>query len=257
MAVPVRLDLLAELGGLGLRLDGGARRGLDDRRLRLDGLARGLPDPVALIETAVQRLDDRAERLDLAIAARLGDARGRVAQAAAALKHPRERLADLTRQLDGVAARLRPALGRCLERSEERARQSADRLRHAPLGEALARRGVDLAALGRRLDLAAGRLPDLPAERLQRLGQLLDSLSPYKVLERGYALVEDEAGHPLTASAIAPGMPLTLRFHDASIAARAESGKLPTHAPSADLARPKPAKKPRPAETQDRQKTLF
>jgi exodeoxyribonuclease VII large subunit len=257
MAVPVRLDLLEALGGLRLRLDGAARRGLDDRRLRLDGLVRGLPEPVALIETAVQRLDDRAERLELAIAARLGDARARLAQIAARLRHPRERLADLTRQLDTLGGRLRPALDRCLERSDERARQAADRLRHAPLAEALARRGLDLAALGRRLDLAAERLPDLPAERLQRLGQLLDSLSPFKVLERGYALVEDEAGHPLGAAAIGPGMALTLRFHDASIAARAESGPLPKDTPGADVPRPKPTKKPKPAEAKDQQPTLF
>jgi|SRR5580658_48463 exodeoxyribonuclease VII large subunit len=249
IAVPVRLDLLADLRSLGARLDGGATRLLAQQRLRLDGLARGLPDPIGLIDTATQRLDDRAERLDLAIAGRLRELAGRVA--AARLKHPREQLAEATRRLDGTAARLGPAQGRALERSADRLNSLADRLRTVPLPEALERRRLDLAERARRLDLAARRAADRPAEALQRLAQLLDSLSPFKVLERGYAVVEDESGHPVAAAGIVAGMALTLRFHAANIAARAESGPL---APGD--ARPKPVKKPKP-ETRERQPTLF
>ncbi|MGA8401050.1 MAG: exodeoxyribonuclease VII large subunit, partial [Stellaceae bacterium] len=67
MAVPVRLDLIAELDGKAARLTRGLSRVLDERRLKLSGLARGLPDPHDLIGAATQRLDDRAERLRLAI----------------------------------------------------------------------------------------------------------------------------------------------------------------------------------------------
>ena len=66
MAVPVRLDLVAELGGRSARLSGGLARLFDQRRLHLAGLARGLPDPQDLIGAAAQRLDDR----DRAAAAR-------------------------------------------------------------------------------------------------------------------------------------------------------------------------------------------
>jgi exodeoxyribonuclease VII large subunit len=249
IAVPVRLELLAGLRSLGTRLDGGATRLLGEYRLRLDGLARGLPDPIGLIETAAQRLDDRAERLDLAIAGRLRVETGRVVQAAALLKHPREQLDQARRHLDGTAVRLRPALDRAVERGGDRLRSAADRWRGVPLPEALDRRLKDLAERGRRLDLAARRLADLPAETLQRLGQLLDSLSPFKVLERGYAVVEDATGHPVAAAVIAAGMALTLRFHDATIAARAESGPL-----KPGDARPRAAKKPKP---EDRQTTLL
>jgi exodeoxyribonuclease VII large subunit len=249
IAVPVRLELLAAARSLGTRLDGGATRLLGEYRLRLDGLARGLPDPIGLIETATQRLDDRAERLDLAIAGRLRVEEGRVVQASARLKHPREQLDEARRHLDGTAARLRPALDRAVERGGDRLRSIAERLRGVPLPEALDRRLADLAERGRRLDLAARRVADLPTEKLQRLGQLLDSLSPFKVLERGYAVVEDEAGHPIEAAGIAAGMALTLRFHDATIAARAESGPL-----KPGEARPRAAKKMKPEE---RQKTLF
>jgi exodeoxyribonuclease VII large subunit len=248
IAVPVRLDLLAAVRGIGTRLNGGATRLLAERRLRLEGQARGLPDPVGLIDAAAQRLDDRAERLDLAIAGWLRDQQGRMVQVAARLKHPRERLADARRHFDGTAARLDPALDRALERGAERLRTTGERLRSVPLPDALERRRLDLVERGRRLDLAANRLSDGPSQTLHRLAQLLDSLSPFKVLERGYAVVEGDPGHPVTAAGIAPGMALTLRFHDGIVAARAATGQGET--------RPKPEKKPKP-EAPQRQPTLF
>jgi exodeoxyribonuclease VII large subunit len=179
MAVPVRLDLLTETAALDARLSAAVTRLLAERRLRLDGLARGLPEPRGLIENAAQRLDDRAERLTLAIQATLKDRAARTAQAGSRLRHPRDRIEEAARNLVQHSARLRPALDRLLERA----------------GETIARQG-----------------------------QVLDSLSPFKVLERGYAVVEDRTGRPLAPAAITTGQKLTLRFHDAVVDARAESG---------------------------------
>jgi len=179
MAVPVRLDLRASLTMLGGRLESCTARFLAERRLRVEGLGRGLPDPASLIEGAMQRLDDRTERLDLAIRRFLTDRSARIAETAARLKHPRERIEEATRQLDREAARLAPALARTVERA---------------------------------------------SDRLARLSQVLDSLSPFKVLERGYAVVQDSGGHPVAPAVITPGMALTLRFADAIVDVRAESG---------------------------------
>ena len=248
MAVPVRLDLLTEVRSLGGRLDAASIRLVEERRLRLDGLARGLPDPVRLIETAEQRLDDRAERLKLSIGALLRDRAARVATASAQLKHPRQQIAEHERHLAGTAARLRPALDRTVERAAERVALVGDRLRAVPMVSSIERRQLDLTGLGERLDVAARRDTVQRGERLDRLTQVLESLSPYKVLERGYAVVEDRTGQPLGAGAIEPGMALTLRFHDATVAVRAEGG-------AAGLT-PKPAKKAK-LETEARQPSLF
>src|SRR5437879_1037116 len=100
MAVPVRLDLIAELGGKSSRLSGGLSRMFSERRLHLAGLARGLPDPHDLIGAAAQRLDDRAERL------RLGaDRRLRAAQHSLDLAAARLRPAVLSADLDRLRAR--------------------------------------------------------------------------------------------------------------------------------------------------------
>ena len=47
MAVPVRLELIAEIDAKAMRLGGALARWLHERRTHLLGLARGLPDPAS------------------------------------------------------------------------------------------------------------------------------------------------------------------------------------------------------------------
>ena len=113
MAVPVRLDLRAEMAAKAGRLSGGLARLFADRRMRLEGLARGLPEPLALLGAKAQLLDDRTERLGFALKSLLRGWRGEIATLAARLRHPqlqidekRRRLADYPPRLDGAARRL-------------------------------------------------------------------------------------------------------------------------------------------------------
>jgi exodeoxyribonuclease VII large subunit len=114
MAVPVRLDLVAELDGKTARLAQGLARLFSENRLHLAGLARGLPDPHDLIGAAAQRLDDRSERLRLTIRGRLETAR---AQLAATRLRPAALAADVDRaraRFDDVAPRLANAAARAI-----------------------------------------------------------------------------------------------------------------------------------------------
>src|ERR1700730_5936650 len=78
MAVPVRLDLVAELGGRAARVTRSVSRLFAQRRLAPGGRARGLRDPRDLIGSGAQRLDARAGRLRLAADRLLRAARQRV-----------------------------------------------------------------------------------------------------------------------------------------------------------------------------------
>ncbi|MCZ0737829.1 exodeoxyribonuclease VII large subunit, partial [Phreatobacter sp. AB_2022a] len=60
MAVPVRADLILEVGDLGRRHGAGMARLLDDRRIALRAASRALPDAERLLEAARQRLDTAA-----------------------------------------------------------------------------------------------------------------------------------------------------------------------------------------------------
>lgn len=90
MAVPVRLDLLAEIKQKSARLFQAMNRLLDERRLNLEGLERGLPKPLHLVEEAQQKLDERAERLTNAWPAYLDRQRMTVGKLGASLRQPRE-----------------------------------------------------------------------------------------------------------------------------------------------------------------------
>jgi exodeoxyribonuclease VII large subunit len=144
MAVPVRLDLIAELGGKTARLTGGLSRLFAERRLQLGGLARGLPDPQDLLGAAAQRLDDRTERLRLAIIARIAAARQRFDLAATGLR-PAALAADLGRardRLGEVQARLASEMARALAGKRDAVDNFAGRLAtHSERHESLLARG--------------------------------------------------------------------------------------------------------------------
>jgi exodeoxyribonuclease VII large subunit len=128
MAVPVRLDLVAELSGKTARLAQGLGRLFSERRLHLAGLARGLPDPHDLIGGAAQRLDDRSERLRLAIRGRLDAARNRLD---GARLRPAALAADIARaraRLDDVAPRLVTAASRAIAEQRRTVAALAGRL---------------------------------------------------------------------------------------------------------------------------------
>ncbi len=62
MAVPVLADLKISLAQMENRMSAAMRRELLHQENRLQGLLRGLPRPLELLQTAMQRLDDISER---------------------------------------------------------------------------------------------------------------------------------------------------------------------------------------------------
>ena len=92
LAVPVKSEILAQVLDHGRRLVAASGRYLEERRTRVEGLGRGLPDPRRIVEEMTQRLDERGERLGLAAAAFLRARQGEVAELAAQLPHPRQQL---------------------------------------------------------------------------------------------------------------------------------------------------------------------
>ena len=83
LAVPVRRELLDQVQEAERRMGAASQRLMAERRVRVEGLGRGLPDPWRLLEEISQRLDDRAERLVNAAANLVARRRGRVAELAA------------------------------------------------------------------------------------------------------------------------------------------------------------------------------
>ena len=107
MAVPVRSELIAAVSDLGLRALRATNQFLENQTTIVGGYARGLPEPIQIVEEAAQRLDDRSERLGQAIRYFQDGLTSEVAQLAAMLqpnalleraKASDARLADLERR---------------------------------------------------------------------------------------------------------------------------------------------------------------
>ncbi len=111
-AVPVRRELLDQVLDAERRMGIAGQRLMTERRVLLEGLGRGLPDPWRLIEEISQRLDDRAERLVNAVTNLVARRRGLVAELAAALPHPRQQLALARERLTAPRARLAALLAK-------------------------------------------------------------------------------------------------------------------------------------------------
>ncbi len=223
MAVPVRAELLAGNLDLARRMVAGMARLLSERRTRLEGLRRGLPDPASLLSTALQRLDDRVERLANAVLnlfARLSD---REAKLSARLRHPRELIGQKSAALSLSDHRLVSAVSRIVGNCRHRYKNFATRLPHPQI--LIEQKSAFQYLIGHRFATAVTRLVSEAGHRFNNTAALLDSFSYERVLDRGFALVMDAGGAPVTSAlALSPGDDAIIRFGDGEIGARVTTG---------------------------------
>jgi exodeoxyribonuclease VII large subunit len=167
MAVPVRMDLMAQVRDDSARLTAAMTRGLADARAELGQLWRIAGNPRRLVEEATQKLDDRIERLGQAGGALIATRQAALGQAAAGLS-PRALQLTIThgRERAQAAARgLTREGGRTLQEAEGRLTQLAALLTSYSYENVLARgfavvRGAD----GRAIIAAAETSPGLDVE---------------------------------------------------------------------------------------------
>jgi exodeoxyribonuclease VII large subunit len=200
LAVPSRAELAADLLQKAARLTGALGRLAQERRLRLQRAERGLPDLPSLVGAARQRLDDRAQRLVLALPN--------------LVKARRAALVAVERHL--------PAPWQLIEARRNTAALLGQRLRSGLQHSAAARHAVAARILPRLSDAPIRASLREMRSRLAGVAGRLEGVSPEAVLARGYALVFDRKGMPLTsARAIAPRSALRLHFADGDVQATA------------------------------------
>jgi exodeoxyribonuclease VII large subunit len=220
MAVPVRADLLARVAEDGVRLDAGIRRLILGRRRDLGGLVRGLPEPRRLLEIAWQRLDDRGELLRKDMAAALQRRRHALSVVAGRLKTPRQRLAEQAGALGLLGQRLTAAHRARMAAARAQLERTAARLSIEPTRRELVRHRRAVVQLEGRLAQCTHVVLRRAGDRLASCGALLESLSYRAVLQRGYAVVRDAAGAPITSAAdTAAGQAVWIEFREGRDAA--------------------------------------
>ena len=203
MAVPVRADLIAEVAQCGHRLARAASRQLAEQRLTIEGLGRGLPDPVRLIQEKSQQLDHWIERKDNARRSFFDRKRDALNALAGRLRTPRDQIASMKNALSFALSHLSMCVSAAIDRSGHRLDNAGAHLRPKLLRDLVERR----------------------ADALASCAALLESYSYEHVLKRGFALVRDQDDQPLTsAAALSSGMPVTLQFHDGRARALVDGG---------------------------------
>jgi exodeoxyribonuclease VII large subunit len=255
MAVPVKSDLAAEIDSLARRVFVCWQRAHESRRSELRAASRALPAAHELLAIPRQRLDAAGGALPRGLKANthahfrrfaatsgrltLRVLRGQVAQARQHLTVSGERLSHCTRSL--LRSRRDRFAG--LE-----ARLKASRLANAQAQRhAIARQLERTERLAERAERAMLTMLDRLEARMLHSGQLLTALSYRSVLARGFALVRNEAGHPLHAAAeVGAGARLELEFSDGRVTATAGTDQpvlAPQQTPTTAPRRPRTPKR--------------
>ena len=194
LAVPARAELLAGVQQRALRLTRAGQSVLDRVRYRLARAGAALPDLPGILLSSQQRLDDRGERLTLAPRVLLRDRRAALEAAASRLPHPRDAIGRGRTTLLLLDTRARSHVGRALDHS----------------GRALARLPDPASHLAFRM--REGHLA------LNGMSARLEGASYAGLLARGFALVQDAGGKPVTrASDVAPRARLRINFADGAL----------------------------------------
>ncbi|MGE5475460.1 MAG: exodeoxyribonuclease VII large subunit [Bacteroidales bacterium] len=216
-AVPVRAELVAQVADCGGRMVGAMARGLEERRVRVEHLSRALPNPRRVIEDCTLRLDDRVERLRLALPNLLHRREAEIERLAGRLKHPRELLTEKGHALAQAATRL------------EHAMKSAQAAEKARLDKA----ELKLEQVGERLRPALERTLSDRDRQLAAVGALLESYSYKGVLARGYAVVRDAGGKVMSAADTKPGAEWNVEFKDGHAGVVVSGAAAPSSPPPA------------------------
>ena len=242
LAVPARAELAADLAHRAARLASGLAHLTQSRRMRLNQAASALPDLPGLLGSVRQRLDDRFHRLSLALPNLLSRRRAALVEAERHMPSPYALIAGRRGHVSVTAQQLRTALPRLVS-LRRTALITAERHLNIPRAQIETQRGRMVLAASRldsglRRALAAhtnqlaarvvstAALQAVLRERQTYLGGLagrLNSANPLGVLARGYTLVSDLDGRPITqAAGLRPGTRIVLRFGDGEKLARIE-----------------------------------
>ncbi|PJG85828.1 exodeoxyribonuclease VII large subunit [Conservatibacter flavescens] len=138
-------------------------------------------------------------------------------------QHPQTRLHHQYQQIGQLSYRLRFAMQRIIEKKSEKQTALYQRLQQNPLPYRVQRQRQEIEQLKVRLNFA---IKKQQSQRLHMLGHLaakLDSLSPLKVLARGYAIAENAQGKAIThAKQVEIGEQVKVRLATSELLAKVE-----------------------------------
>ncbi|MEH2491225.1 exodeoxyribonuclease VII large subunit [Bradyrhizobium sp. AZCC 2230] len=234
MAVPVRSDLFVEVADLARRTRAYWQRAHESRRNELRAAARALPAAGDLLAIPRQRLDSAGASLPRGLKANTHAhfRRFTAASSKLTLRVLHGQISQADHRLTVCGERLGLSARSLLRRRRDRFAGLEVRLRASKLSNAQAQRNAIARQrerthrLAERANRALVTLLQRFDARVENSGKLLSALSYRGVLARGFALVRDEAGHPLhSADTVGPGARVEIEFADGRVGATADADR--------------------------------
>jgi exodeoxyribonuclease VII large subunit len=210
------------------------------------------PTPTAAAEAAVPvraeliaYVEDQGARTRGVVRRQLGNSRDRLRAAAGELPRPIDLLNIARQRLDLASQHLAGSLRDLGQQKRLRFERVSARLSPSALHADLRHARAQLAPPAGRLEPALTRILARAGDRLATVWKLVDSLSYKRIIDRGFALVTDEAGHIVRSrDAVRPGQLLVVDVSDGSFGVNVSGA-------------PAQRKKPRPPRDDGGQSSLF
>ena len=153
-----------------------------------------------------------------------------------ALPKPTDLLAMSEQKFDDLCDRLPRALSLVTSNKESQLNRVAGGLTPGRLIQMVEFRGRELAAKNTRLAPAVQRMLEQQGDKLTSMSRMLESLSYERVLDRGFSVVKDGAGHIVSSAAnLSVGDAVALHFADGQSSATisGDAGAPPKKTPAA------------------------
>ncbi len=185
------------------------------------------PTPSAAAELVVKNAAELSERIEIfekrlirGLYNRFQLNKQRVAHAAKRLVDPKRRLQDLSLRCDELTQRLEASMGRYLQRRKQQIQLALSRL-PSPR-QVILSLGQEVGMLRTRLEAHVLRSLEAKRSEWARLSAVLDSVSPLKVLERGYSITRKGQQVIKSSEQVAKGDTVEISFAQGKVAAKIE-----------------------------------
>jgi exodeoxyribonuclease VII large subunit len=221
-AVSDKADLLRRLEEIRATLLGAMRSASSAQRRQIEHLGARLRDPRTVLRQTRQRLDEASAQLDTSMRARVDDSRRWTMQFTARLRNPVALVREQRLHASRFAFRLAQALGARTAPMRRAIERIGARMGESSLRAIVTARRVRVETAQARLNAAIAAIAEKRRMRLGSAAQRLDSVSPLRVLERGYAVVAKlrDGRAIVDAESVVVGDELNIRLNRGRLTAR-------------------------------------
>ncbi len=225
-AVPVRAELLAWVQDQDARLTRALTQGLSRRGERLKDLSRALPDAENLVNTAQQRFDRWAEKLDPSLRQAVSEKRLQLEKTSGVLQPAalRGQIKSQKQRLEALSDRLSSAPDRGLGRKRQDFDGLSRRLRPTQVQTTQINGRRMAQTLFQRLSVAAVGQEQRRMQRLESLDRIRQTLGYKATLARGYAVVRGDGDLVTTQADASAAATLMIEFADGTLDVGEQSG---------------------------------